>query len=136
MLDIDQFKLLNDTHGHPAGDAVLRQVGTLLSEQTRAADVVGRYGGDEFLLVLPETSADEAGLLAEKLRAALREEPYVTAEGKQIQIPCQLRHRRLPRGRARRQRAGRPRRRQPLCVQTTAVAMPLTEQRREGAAAA
>ena len=86
MLDIDEFKLLNDTHGHPAGDAVLRQVGTLLSEQTRAADVVGRYGGDEFLLVLPETSADEAGLLAEKLRAALREEPYVTAAGEQIPI--------------------------------------------------
>ncbi len=86
MLDIDEFKLLNDTHGHPAGDAVLRQVGTLLSEQTRAADVVGRYGGDEFLLVLPETTADEAGLLAEKLRAALREAPYVTAAGEQIPI--------------------------------------------------
>ncbi len=86
MLDIDEFKLLNDTHGHPAGDAVLRRVGALLSEQTRAADVVGRYGGDEFLLVLPETSADEAGALAEKLRAALRDEPYVTAAGEQIPI--------------------------------------------------
>ncbi len=86
MLDIDEFKLLNDTHGHPAGDSVLRRVGTLLREQTRAADVVGRYGGDEFLLVLPETSADEAGQLAEKLRAALREEPYVTAAGEKIPI--------------------------------------------------
>jgi diguanylate cyclase (GGDEF)-like protein/putative nucleotidyltransferase with HDIG domain len=86
MLDIDEFKLLNDTHGHPAGDTVLRRVGKLLSEQTRAADVVGRYGGDEFLLVLPETSADEAGRLAEKLRAALREDPYVTAAGERIPI--------------------------------------------------
>ena len=86
ILDIDEFKLFNDTHGHPAGDAILRRVGTLLSEHTRAADVVGRYGGDEFLLVLPETSADEAGLLAEKLRAALREEPYVTEAGEQIPI--------------------------------------------------
>ncbi len=86
MLDIDEFKLLNDTHGHPAGDTVLRRVGTLLSEQTRAADVVGRYGGDEFLLVLPETSADEAGRLAEKLRVALGEEPYVTAAGERIPI--------------------------------------------------
>jgi diguanylate cyclase (GGDEF)-like protein/putative nucleotidyltransferase with HDIG domain len=86
MLDIDEFKLLNDTHGHPAGDAVLRRVGALLSEQTRAADIVGRYGGDEFLLVLPETSAEEAGLLAEKLRAALREDPYVTAAGERIPI--------------------------------------------------
>ncbi len=86
MLDIDEFKLLNDTHGHPAGDSVLRRVGKLLSERTRAADVVGRYGGDEFLLVLPETSADEAGRLAEKLRAALGEEPYVTATGERIPI--------------------------------------------------
>ena len=86
MLDIDEFKLLNDTHGHPAGDAVLRQVGRLLSEQTRAADIVGRYGGDEFLLVLPETTAAEAGRLAEKLRGTLAEEPYVTAAGQQIPI--------------------------------------------------
>jgi diguanylate cyclase (GGDEF)-like protein len=86
MLDIDEFKLLNDTHGHPAGDSVLRRVGALLSERTRAADVVGRYGGDEFLLVLPETSADEAGRLAEKLRLALGEEPYVTAAGERIPI--------------------------------------------------
>ena len=57
---------------------------TLLSEQTRAADLVGRYGGDEFLLVLPETSAEEAGRLAEKLRAALREQPFVTAAGEQV----------------------------------------------------
>jgi diguanylate cyclase (GGDEF)-like protein len=86
MLDIDEFKLLNDTHGHPAGDAILRQVGTLLTEQTRAADVVGRYGGDEFLLVLPETTAAEAGLFAEKLRAALVANPYVTTAGEQIPI--------------------------------------------------
>ena len=86
MLDLDDFKLLNDTHGHPAGDAVLRQVATLLAERTRAADVVSRYGGDEFLLVLPETTAAQAGVLAENLRAALAEEPYVTAAGEQIPI--------------------------------------------------
>ena len=117
MLDIDEFKLLNDTHGHPAGDTVLRRVGTLLSEQTRAADVVGRYGGDEFLLVLPETSAEEAGRLAEKLRAALREAALRHGRGRTDPDPRQLRHRRLSRRRARRQRADRPRRRQPLRLQ-------------------
>jgi diguanylate cyclase (GGDEF)-like protein/putative nucleotidyltransferase with HDIG domain len=86
MLDLDDFKLLNDTYGHPAGDAVLRQVATLLAERTRAADVVSRYGGDEFLLVLPETSAAEAGALAENLRVALAENPFVTAAGEQIPI--------------------------------------------------
>ncbi len=86
MLDLDEFKLLNDTHGHPAGDAVLRQVAALLAERARAADVVGRYGGDEFLLVMPETTAGEAGEAAEKLRAALAERPYLTATGEQIPI--------------------------------------------------
>jgi diguanylate cyclase (GGDEF)-like protein/putative nucleotidyltransferase with HDIG domain len=86
MLDIDNFKLLNDTHGHPAGDVVLRQVAALLTEQTRAADIVGRYGGDEFLLILPEAGPLEAAALAEKLRAALAENPYVTPAGEQIPL--------------------------------------------------
>ena len=54
---------------------------TLLNEQTRAADIVGRYGGDEFLLILPETAAEEAVALAEKLRAALAAAPCVTPSG-------------------------------------------------------
>lgn len=86
MLDIDGFKLLNDTHGHPAGDTVLRQVAGLLREQTRASDIVGRYGGDEFLLILPETAPIEAGVLAEKLRATLAETPYMTPSGAQMPI--------------------------------------------------
>jgi diguanylate cyclase (GGDEF)-like protein/putative nucleotidyltransferase with HDIG domain len=86
MLDIDGFKLLNDTYGHPTGDVVLRQVASLLREQTRASDIVGRYGGDEFLLVLPETSPAEAGVLAEKLRSALVETACVTPSGERIPI--------------------------------------------------
>ena len=57
MLDIDGFKSLNDTYGHPTGDLVLRQVAAVLREQTRASDIVGRYGGDEFLLILPGDAA-------------------------------------------------------------------------------
>ncbi len=86
MLDLDGFKVLNDTHGHPAGDLVLRQVAKLLNEKTRAADIVGRYGGDEFLLILPETAAEEAATLAEKLRTAVAGAPCVTQAGETIHI--------------------------------------------------
>jgi diguanylate cyclase (GGDEF)-like protein/putative nucleotidyltransferase with HDIG domain len=90
MLDLDGFKQLNDTYGHPAGDAVLRQTAEVLKEQTRAADIVGRYGGDEFLLILPETTAIDAALLADKLRAAIAERPYVSPAGKRASIRTSL----------------------------------------------
>ena len=68
LVDLDQFKRLNDTHGHAAGDLILRHVAQLLSASVRAVDFAGRYGGEEFLVVLPETDADAAASLAEKLR--------------------------------------------------------------------
>ena len=68
LVDLDHFKRLNDTHGHAAGDIVLRHVAQLLNTNVRAVDLAGRYGGEEFLLVLPETDADAAAALAEKLR--------------------------------------------------------------------
>lgn len=68
MLDVDDFKRINDGHGHPAGNAVLAQLGQLLKTQTRASDIPGRYGGEEFLLILPQTSRVEALALAERLR--------------------------------------------------------------------
>ncbi|HJW74753.1 MAG TPA: diguanylate cyclase, partial [Thermoleophilia bacterium] len=90
MMDIDGFKSLNDTHGHPAGDAVLCQVARLLKERTRASDSVGRYGGDEFLLILPETTPSEACVLAEKLRAGLAGRPYVAPTGERIGVRASL----------------------------------------------
>jgi diguanylate cyclase (GGDEF)-like protein len=60
MADIDHFKKLNDTFGHPAGDEVLRQLAKLLREQARASDIPCRYGGEEFLFVLPHTSTEVA----------------------------------------------------------------------------
>ena len=57
LVDLDHFKRLNDSHGHGAGDRVLRHVGSLLAASVRAIDTAGRYGGEEFLIVLPETDA-------------------------------------------------------------------------------
>lgn len=70
MFDLDGFKLVNDIHGHDAGDRVLRVVGRALQRGRRSSDIPARIGGDEFALVAPETSADEALLLAERIRAA------------------------------------------------------------------
>src|SRR5581483_9003994 len=68
MVDIDHFKRINDTYGHQAGDAVLREVAGRIRRVSRASDVVGRYGGEEFVLLLPETDAAGALAMAEKVR--------------------------------------------------------------------
>ncbi len=68
MFDIDHFKRFNDTMGHDAGDALLRELGTLLLESSRGGDIVCRYGGEEFLVVLPSTNLKDAAQHAEKLR--------------------------------------------------------------------
>ena len=86
MLDIDGFKLLNDTYGHPCGDSALRHVANILQANARASDVVGRYGGDEFVLILSETDTAEATRVIEKLRAAVGEKPFITPTGEKIPI--------------------------------------------------
>ncbi|MHB1937189.1 MAG: GGDEF domain-containing protein [Acidobacteriaceae bacterium] len=71
LLDIDHFKRVNDTHGHQAGDAVLKGLGELLNQQARAIDRVCRSGGEEFTIILPETDPDTAVNIAERLRASV-----------------------------------------------------------------
>jgi diguanylate cyclase (GGDEF)-like protein len=71
LLDLDDFKRVNDAHGHQAGDAVLRAVGEILGSGVRQVDLAGRYGGEEFALILPETDLAGAQRLAERLRVAL-----------------------------------------------------------------
>src|SRR6266852_3488622 len=77
LVDIDHFKQVNDRHGHPAGDAVLRQIADRAVRQVRSVDLVGRLGGEEFVVVMPETSLGGAVVVAERLRAAVAEEPFV-----------------------------------------------------------
>jgi len=69
VIDIDHFKAINDSKGHAGGDEILRRLGHILRGQTRACDVVVRYGGDEFVMLLPETALDGAVALLERLRA-------------------------------------------------------------------
>jgi diguanylate cyclase (GGDEF)-like protein len=69
MIDIDDFKSINDTHGHPAGDAVLRHVAQVLAGLLRRTDVVARYGGEEFVAMLPEAGPEPAASTAETMRA-------------------------------------------------------------------
>jgi len=71
MLDLDGFKRINDTHGHLAGDQFLRETGAAIRSQLRAADTAGRYGGDEFCLLLPETGLEGARVIAERIRTAI-----------------------------------------------------------------
>lgn len=71
MADVDHFKRVNDQHGHPTGDAVLAFVGRVVAQVLRTTDVAGRYGGEEFLVVLPNTDLDGAAALGERLRGTL-----------------------------------------------------------------
>jgi two-component system, cell cycle response regulator len=80
MIDVDYFKKFNDTHGHPAGDKLLRALAQLYQTQLRSIDIVARYGGEEFAIVLLDTSKQEALQVAEKLRASVANTPFPGGE--------------------------------------------------------
>jgi diguanylate cyclase (GGDEF)-like protein len=84
LLDLDDFKRINDSHGHQSGDAVLRTVGRVLGSGVRQVDLAGRYGGEEFALILPETDLPGALKLTERLRAELEQTPIELPTGKTI----------------------------------------------------
>ena len=79
MIDIDHFKRVNDSYGHNVGDEVLVQMVNIIKENVRKSDYVGRWGGEEFLLILPGTDLEEAGIVAEKIRAAMASCEFPTA---------------------------------------------------------
>lgn len=90
FIDIDRFKPINDMHGHNSGDAVLRQVARLLSRSVRASDAFGRYGGEEFMLILPETTPEDALGLAEELRNLVMAEPMQIAGDQTLNVTISI----------------------------------------------
>jgi diguanylate cyclase (GGDEF)-like protein/PAS domain S-box-containing protein len=76
MLDIDQLKKVNDTHGHEVGDIVLQQIASTLKSSLRETDILGRMGGEEFAILLPNTALEEACLLADRVRQSIAAKPF------------------------------------------------------------
>ena len=89
MLDIDYFKAVNDTHGHPAGDDVLRELAARMLRQVRSVDLVARLGGEEFVAVMPETNLAGAVVVAERLRQAVSAEPF-TIQPTGLRLPVTI----------------------------------------------
>ncbi|MCY1375509.1 putative diguanylate cyclase DgcT [compost metagenome] len=89
MFDIDHFKKVNDSHGHPAGDKVIQAVAEVMREQVRDTDYAGRYGGEEFVVLLPDVDSAAATLFAERLRRRI-ESLLVTYEGQGIPFTISL----------------------------------------------
>jgi len=86
LVDLDHFKRVNDSHGHPVGDAVLRGMADLLGESLRGSDFPARYGGEEFAVILPHTGREQALLLAERIRDRVAERDFAGAKGVRITL--------------------------------------------------
>ena len=81
VLDIDYFKAINDTYGHDAGDDVLREFAMRIKKAIRGIDLACRYGGEEFVIVMPETDMAVAALVAERIRKRIAGEPFAIDQG-------------------------------------------------------
>lgn len=89
MLDIDHFKKVNDSFGHEVGDQVIRQISVIAERASRSSDVVARIGGEEFLLILPDTDLDSARILAERIRVGVGERPLL-ADNQRVPVTVSL----------------------------------------------
>ncbi|SDF45769.1 GGDEF domain-containing protein [Sulfitobacter delicatus] len=89
MVDIDHFKRVNDTHGHYAGDAVIKHVSQVLRDEVRAQDIVCRFGGEEFVVFLHEVSADQGLVVAERMRTAVAASP-ASGRGQAISVTVSI----------------------------------------------
>lgn len=89
ILDVDHFKEINDNYGHPFGDMVIKQIASILKENIRETDTVSRWGGEEFLILLPHTSLSDGRIVAEKLRQIIEDKILIIKE-REIQITASL----------------------------------------------
>jgi diguanylate cyclase (GGDEF)-like protein len=95
MIDIDHFKAINDTHGHPTGDRVLKQLAVVAEQDLRRHDLVARFGGEEFAVVLSETGLEGTRTVAEKLRSAVAAHPFTDGDhllGVTVSLGCAVLH--------------------------------------------
>jgi len=88
MMDVDHFKRINDTWGHAAGDQILQELGEVMRQETRTTDILARYGGDEFVLLMPETNLDEATMLLNRLKNNAK--LVSTPDGGNVALSCGL----------------------------------------------
>jgi diguanylate cyclase (GGDEF)-like protein len=89
MLDLDHFKLINDNYGHPVGDQVLQEIATRCKNSVRAVDLIGRYGGEELIIFLPETDRETAFQVAERLRISIDSAPIKVSNG-ELQVTISI----------------------------------------------
>lgn len=86
MLDIDHFKPVNDTYGHAAGDEILHEFARRIARNIRGVDLAARFGGEEFVVIMPDTLPNDAGVIADRLRQTISDEPFIISGGKEVNI--------------------------------------------------
>lgn len=90
ILDLDHFKQVNDTHGHPAGDDVLREVGNRIVRNIRGIDMACRYGGEEFVVLMPDTDLESSEVVANRLLSAIGGKPIATRSAGELTVTCSI----------------------------------------------
>jgi diguanylate cyclase (GGDEF)-like protein len=90
LLDIDDFKLYNDSYGHLEGDGVLAKLAEVIQRSLRKTDSAYRYGGEEFVIMLPETSAEQGHIIAERIRQEFRDEPFQPEAGQNVHVTVSI----------------------------------------------
>jgi len=89
-IDVDHFKQVNDTHGHQAGDDVLREVASRVKAELRMSDALGRFGGEEFVVLLIDADLDSAGMVAQRIRASIADQPFMLPDGGMLSVSVSI----------------------------------------------